>query len=80
MQSTDGVVRRDAVRKVQDLAEPLLLGLPEVLDLHEAIGTTDDRQNARDQDVPQRVAPCARHARVGDVVEGLQEGRHADLS
>ena len=73
-------MRRDAVRQVQHLAQPVLLRLAEVFDLHEAIGPADDREDAQDDDVAQRMEPRPLHPRVGQTVEGLQEGRHVDLS
>jgi len=58
------VVRGNATRQIQEGLEPGLLAVAELLDLHPAVGPTDDRRNGDGQDVAEGVFFRPVHPRV----------------
>ena len=76
--ASDGVVRRDAVLERQESPQPVLLGLPELFDGREAVGSADDRADGDSHDLVEAVlfAFCftrvlKRREPAGDVAGGM---------
>ena len=69
----EGVVAGDAVGECEQALEPVALGLAELLDVHKALGTAEQRAEGDEQNVVERMAFGAREARVFEVVEVVAE-------
>ena len=69
----EGVVAGDAVGQCEQALEPVALGLAELLDVHKALGTAEQRAEGDEQNVVERMAFGAREARVFEVVEVVAE-------
>ena len=67
--ASEGVVAGDAVGQLQEFAQPMLLGLAELLHLHEALGPAQQRADGEQKDVVQGVALAALDAGVGEMGE-----------